>query len=422
MQRLKTIKGTHDILPGDIHRWQQIETVLRRVFEVYAYREIRTPVFENTALFARGVGEFSDIVSKEMYTFTDKGGESLTLRPELTASVARSFIQHHFQQDAPLHKLWYMGPLFRQERPQAGRQRQFHQFGIEVIGSPYPEADAEVITVACRIYRELGLKHWELQINSIGSPDTRKHYIEILKKTLDPYKKDLCDTCRERFEGNILRLFDCKNPECAEVMQTKAPSILDHLSDEDSRHFEEVKALLSALQIEFTINPALVRGLDYYTRTTFEIKGTALGAQDALCGGGRYDGLISDLDGPETPAVGFAAGMERLVIAMEAEHLFDQQEKSIDLYIAPMNKDHLLAVMPLINRLREKGFIVHAELLRRSVKAMLRDANRQNTRWTAVVGDLELEKKELNLKNMRDNTQQTLSWEKVENVLTQNPE
>jgi len=418
MQKLRTIKGTHDILPWDIFKWQKIESVLREVFASYACKEIRTPIFEKTKLFSRGVGEFSDIVSKEMYSFEDKGGDNLTLRPELTASVARSYIQHNYQQESSLHKLWYFGPLFRQERPQAGRQRQFHQYGIELIGSPHPEADAEAIDIACSVYRKLGLKNWELHINSIGSIEARKVYMDVLRDSLAVHKGELCDTCQDRYDGNILRLFDCKNPVCKKIMKDHAPSILDHLSEEDKEHFEQVKKLLDAAKIDYTINPALVRGLDYYTRTTFEIKGTALGAQDALCGGGRYDKLISDLDGPETPAVGFAAGVERLVLAMEAEELFDVDLSFVDLYVAPMDIACLEGITPVVHSLREKGFRVHLELMRRSVKAMMRDANRQNARWVAVVGEQELQSGNLKLKNMQENIQQETSLNEIENILT----
>jgi len=419
MQKLRTIKGTHDILPWNIYKWQKIEEVLREVFASYACKEVRTPVFESTKLFSRGVGEFSDIVSKEMYSFVDKGGDSLTLRPELTASVARSYIQHNYQQESPLHKLWYFGPLFRQERPQAGRQRQFHQYGIELIGSPFPEADAEAIDIACSVYRKLGLKNWELHINSIGSNEARKIYMEVLRKELEPYKTELCETCQTRYDGNILRLFDCKNPGCQNIMKEHAPSILDHLSDEDKDHFEQVKRLLDASGISYVVDPALVRGLDYYTRTTFEIKGTALGAQDALCGGGRYDKLISDLDGPETPAVGFAAGVERLVLAMEAEELFDTDRTFVDLYIAPMDISCLEGITPVVHTLREKGFRVHLELMRRSVKAMMRDANRQNARWVAVVGEQELQTTNLKLKNMQENIQIDVPFNDIEKTISE---
>lgn len=417
MQKIRTIKGTHDILPWDVHQWQKIENVLRDVFSSFACKEVRTPVFEKTQLFARGVGEFSDIVRKEMYTFEDKSGDSVTLRPELTASVARSFIQHNYQQQSPLHKLWYVGPLFRQERPQAGRQRQFHQYGIEMIGSPHPEADAEVIDIACSVYEKLGLKNWELHINSIGSIEARKLYMDVLRKELEPYKEGLCGTCQERFDGNVLRLFDCKNDACKDIMKNHAPSILDHLSDEDAEHFEQVKKLLDAAGIEYVIDPALVRGLDYYTRTTFEIKGTALGAQDALCGGGRYDNLISDLDGPETPAVGFAAGMERLVLAMKAEGLFDEDQSTVDLFMAPMDKDCLAGITPVVRDLRKKGLRVHVELMRRSVKAMMRDANRQNARWVAVIGEQELQSGQLRLKNMQENLQIETTINEIEKTI-----
>ncbi len=417
MQKLRTIKGTHDILPWDIYKWQTIENTLREVFSAYTCKEVRTPIFERTQLFARGVGEFSDIVSKEMYTFQDKGKDSLTLRPELTASVARSYIQHNYQQEAPLHKLWYFGPLFRQERPQAGRQRQFHQYGIEMIGSANPEADAEVIEIAAGIYAKLGLKNWELHINSIGSIEARKIYMDVLKEALADRKEELCETCQGRYDGNILRLFDCKNPGCKEIMHDHAPSILDHLSEEDSEHFEQVKTLLSAAGIDYVLDHTLVRGLDYYTRTTFEIKGTALGAQDALCGGGRYDNLISDLDGPKTPAVGFAAGVERLVLAMEAEGLFDEDQSFVDLYIAPMDINCFTGISPFVHELREKGYRVHVELMRRSVKAMMRDANRQKATWVAVIGEQELESGLIKMKNMSANEQVETRIADIEKVI-----
>ncbi|MEA2078138.1 MAG: histidine--tRNA ligase [Candidatus Marinimicrobia bacterium] len=418
MQKIRSIKGTHDILPWDIHKWQKIESVLREVFASYACKEVRTPVFESTNLFSRGVGEFSDIVSKEMYSFKDKGGDNLTLRPELTASVVRSYIQHNYQQESSLHKLWYFGPLFRQERPQAGRQRQFYQYGIELIGSPHPEADAESIDVACSVYRKLGLENWELHINSIGSIEARKIYMNVLRDTLKDRKDELCETCQGRFDGNILRLFDCKNSACQKIMKKHAPSILDHLSNEDKEHFKQVRKLLDAAGIKYIVNPALVRGLDYYTRTTFEIKGTALGAQDALCGGGRYDNLISDLDGPETPAVGFAAGIERLVMAMDAEQLFDEDQNFVDLYVAPMDIACLEGITPKVHELRDKGFRIHIELLRRSVKAMMRDANRQNARWVAVIGEQELQSGQLKLKNMQENDQVDVSLNEIEKIIS----
>lgn len=413
MQSLKSIKGTHDILPAESARWQYVESSLRELFAAFYYKEVRTPVFESTSLFARGVGEFSDIVTKEMYSFQDKGGESLTLRPELTASVVRSYIQHHYWQDAPIQKLWYIGPLFRQERPQAGRQRQFHQFGTELIGSALPQADAEVIALAWSLYRKLGLKNIRLHVNSIGSNESRKKYTSLLRQELEPFRNDFCTTCQSRFDGNILRLFDCKNPACSALMKKHAPSILDHLSDEDSEHFHKVCTLLDAMKIPYTIDHTLVRGLDYYTRTTFEIKSASLGAQDALCGGGRYDNLIADLGGPETPAVGFAAGMERLMLAIDAENLFPADEKGPDLYLAPMNGASLEASMQIAAQLRMAGFSVDMDLLGRSVKAMLRDANRKNARFVAVIGDKEIQKGSLQLKDMWENTTYDLPFEEI---------
>ncbi len=396
-------KGTHDILPVESRKWQKAEKLLREIFQSYRYEEIRTPIFEKTTLFARGIGEFTDIVSKEMYTFTDKSGESLTLRPEYTASVVRSYIQHNWVQQGNLHRVWYMGPLFRQERPQKGRQRQFHQFGVECIGADGAQADAEVIAVAWKIYEKLGLKQLELKINSIGSPDARKAYLKILRSALEPHLDSFCPVCRDRFDGNTLRLFDCKNESCRELMTGHAPHITDHISAEDKQHFEELKSLLDAVSIPYTVDPSLVRGLDYYTRTTFEIQGKTLGAQDALCGGGRYDNLISDLGGKPTPSVGFAAGMERLIIAMEAEALFDDESESgPELYIAPIGESALAEGFRLTTLLRDHGIAVDLELLGRSPRAMLREANRKNAHYSLLLGDDEIRSGSYVLKNMRD--------------------
>ncbi len=390
MGALKSIKGTRDVLPWESYQWQAVEKLCRELFGSYFYQEIRTPVFEKTELFARGIGEFSDIVSKEMYSFQDKGGEWLTLRPEYTASVIRSYIQHHFEQQSALHKIWYAGPLFRQERPQAGRQRQFHQFGIELIGSEFPEADAEVITLACEFYKKTGLKEWELHINSIGNIHDRQTYIEHLRKILKPHIESLCPLCQQRFDNNTLRLFDCKNSECQAVLDLHAPNILDFLSKEDKEHFEQVCDLLTYQGIPYVINPKLVRGLDYYTRTTFEIKGKTLGAQDALCGGGRYDNLVSELGGKPTPSVGFAAGIERLLIALENETISFGDYACPDLYVASMDLNSYSGFLKTWNELRSMGFIIETDLQRRSLKAMMRDAHKKNARFVAVIGSDEL--------------------------------
>lgn len=401
MDPLKSIKGTRDILPWESSQWQAVEKLCRELFGSYFYQEIRTPVFEKTELFARGIGEFSDIVSKEMYSFQDKGGEWLTLRPEYTASVIRSYIQHHYEQQSTLHKIWYAGPLFRQERPQAGRLRQFHQFGVELIGSEFPEADAEVITLACEFYRKTGLKDWELHINSIGNIVDRQKYIYVLKEELKPYAEKLCPLCQQRFDTNTLRLFDCKNPDCQTILDKYAPSIIDFLSEEDKIHFDQVCDLLNRQGIKFIINPKLVRGLDYYTRTTFEIKGNRLGAQDALCGGGRYDNLIEELGGKHTPSVGFAAGIERLLIALEKENIMIMKNFSPDLYVASMDPNAYSGFLKTWNELRSMGFIVETDLQRRSLKAMMRDAHKKNARFVTVIGTDELKSGAFILKDLK---------------------
>jgi histidyl-tRNA synthetase len=425
MKPLKSIKGTKDILPWDSSAWQKIESLCRELFTAYFYQEVRTPVFEKTELFARGIGAFSDIVSKEMYTFQDKGEEWLTLRPEYTASVIRSYIQHHYEQQSSLHKLWYFGPLFRQERPQAGRLRQFHQFGIELIGSEYPEADAEVITIACEFYRKMGLKEWELHINSIGNTQDRKDYIHFLKESLKPHIDRFCPRCRQRFDTNILRLFDCKNESCQHLLDDYAPKITDHLTSDDKNHFEKVCEFLDTQNISYIINPKLVRGLDYYTRTTFEIKGNRLGAQDALCGGGRYDNLVEELGGNPTPAVGFASGVERLLMALEQENIKPGTPIRPDLYIATLDTKAYSGILKHCRILRDQGYIVDTDLLRRSVKAMMRDANKKNARFVTVIGSDEMNTGSLTLKELKTGEESEVRWDQIGKILekeTNSPE
>jgi len=417
MEPLKSIKGTRDILPWESTQWQAVEKLCRELFGSYFYQEIRTPVFEKTELFSRGIGEFSDIVSKEMYTFQDKSGEWLTLRPEYTASVIRSYIQHHYEQQSALHKIWYAGPLFRQERPQAGRLRQFHQFGVELIGSEYPEADAEVITLACEFYRKTGLKDWELHINSIGNTKDRQKFILVLKESLKPHTDKLCPLCQQRFDHNTLRLFDCKNPDCQATLDHYAPRITDYLSIEDKDHFVQVCELLTRQNIPFIINPKLVRGLDYYTRTTFEIKGNRLGAQDALCGGGRYDNLIEELGGKSTPAVGFAAGIERLLIALEKENIILPELSAPDLYVASLDEKAYSGLLKIWNALRDKGFIIETDLQRRSLKAMMRDAHKKNARFVTVIGADELKSGSIVLKDLKTGKEIKTDPDQIQSIL-----
>ncbi|MEA3499700.1 MAG: histidine--tRNA ligase [Candidatus Marinimicrobia bacterium] len=416
--KIKSVKGTYDLLPSEIYKWQEVENKLRSIFSLYNFLEIRTPIFEKSKLFSRSVGEFTDIVNKEMYSFLDKGKESLTLRPELTASVVRSYIEHNFQQISSIHKIWYYGPLFRQEKPQSGRYRQFVQFGAEIFGSAYPESDVELIDLAYTIYTQLGLKKWTLYINTLGKKKNRKKYIDILKESLLPYKDKLCKNCKNRFDKNILRLFDCKNRQCKKIMNEHAPLIIDHLSTEEKDYFEEVKSLLDKLNIKYEVDPTMVRGLDYYTNTIFEIRSENLGSQDALCGGGRYDNLVEDLGGSSTPAVGFAAGMERLLIAMEKEKLFKNESNKLDIFIAPMNENVRERAIQIVKEIRNNRYSVDMDFQRRSVKAMMREANRKNAKYSIVIGENELQSGEVNIKNMDSGKEKTVKIDRINDFLS----
>jgi len=425
MQGLRSIKGTKDITPEESPRWRYIESAIHSLASQYNYREIRTPIFEETALFARGVGEHTDIVTKEMYTFKDKGGTDLTLKPELTAPVVRSYIQHHFEQQYPVNKLYYITPLFRQERPQAGRQRQFHQYGIEIIGSEHPEADVETIAFAMNVYHKLGISNdlsenneaLVLRINSIGDLNCRPAYLDKLRSALAPHKEDLCNSCQDRFDTNILRLFDCKNPHDQELLSEHAPKITDNLCDDCHDHFSKVTRQLDILGIPYKVDSTLVRGLDYYTRTTFEITSDLLGAQDALCGGGRYDPLVEQLGGKATPAVGFAAGIERLLIVLEEQDLFPDFTDTLDLFIVIIGDDARPRAYKLLQNLRNEDIRCDMDMLRRSVKAQFREANRQNAQYTAVIGENELEAEEVTLKNMTTGDEKSLPFSAIKQFL-----
>ena len=412
-RQITSVKGTHDILPDETPKWRYIESTIHTISAQYNYREVRTPVFEETQLFARGVGEYTDIVTKEMYTFQDKGENSLTLKPELTAPVVRSYIQHHYDQTYPLNKLYYITPLFRQERPQAGRQRQFHQYGIEVIGSEHPEADVEVIAFAMEVYNRLGLDNLELQLNSIGDSTCRPAYLDTFRNALEPHKTNLCNTCQDRFDSNTLRLFDCKNETCQHIIDEHAPKITDHLCEDCHTHFQTVTSLLDDLEIPYTLDHTLVRGLDYYTRTTFEFTSDLLGAQDALCGGGRYDLLVEQLGGNATPAVGFAAGIERLIIALESKHLFPDFSDALDLFIVLVGDSVRPRAYKILQRLRADGVSCDMDFLRRSVKAQFREANRQNAQYTLVLGENELDAGEATIKQMATGDEQLVPFREL---------
>lgn len=404
----KSINGTQDILPVEIGKWRHIEKTCFDTAKLYGFSEIRTPVFEHTELFQRGVGDTTDVVQKEMYTFLDKGGRSLTLRPELTASSVRASVERGLIFDALPAKLCYCGGCYRSERPQAGRLREFHQFGIELYGASSPAADAEVIRLGAHIIDALGLSNVELEINSIGCPECRKVYAQALKDYFAPHIDDMCNTCHERIERNPMRLLDCKADCCKEIAKD-APSILDSLCDECAEHFEKVKRYLTSMGVKYSVNPRIVRGLDYYTRTVFEFTSTDIGAQCALGGGGRYDGLFAELGGPDTPAVGFAMGLERLKLAMEAQNVEFPADESPLIYLAPMGDAAIEQCLALCERLRGEGFAAETDLSGRSVKAQMKYANKRGFRFTCVIGDNELETGVAKLKNMESGEEQEVN-------------
>ena len=390
-------KGTKDVLPEQSHLWQFIEDTAREVAASFNLREIRTPVFEHTELFLRGVGETTDVVTKEMYTFEDKGGRSITLKPEGTAGVARSFIENGLQNSALPLKAYYIAPCYRYERPQKGRLREFHQFGIETFGSAQPETDAEVIFAAHTFLQKLGIKGAELELNSIGCKNCRAEYNRALKEYFRPHLKDMCATCNDRFEKNPLRIIDCKEERC-KAFTAGAPKILDYLCPDCKQHFEKVQSYLTALNVKFTVNSSIVRGLDYYTRTVFEFVSTQVGTQGTLCGGGRYDGLIEELGGGNVPAIGFAAGLERLLLA----GVNAPQAPAPVIYVGGMDELSRLEAFELVNGLRAQNVAAECDLMGRSVKAQLKYADKIGAEFTAIIGGSELESGACNIKRMRD--------------------
>lgn len=399
--------GTKDLLPSEIHKWQFVERKIADVMKRFNYTEIRTPVFEYTDLFKRSIGEATDVVGKEMYTFLDKGEESLTLRPEMTASVIRAFIENSMGEQQPLNKVYYLAPMFRQERPQKGRLRQFHQFGVEAIGSRAPEIDVETMLVALTIYEELGLSNLNFKINSVGCPVCRPHYRKVLVDFLSHVKDQLSGESQKRLETNPMRILDSKSEKDI-ALTALAPLMKDHLCEECSVHFEKVKTLLTQMNIKFEIDGKLVRGLDYYTKTAYEIQSENLGSQNALGGGGRYDLLTESLGGKPTPAVGFAAGIERLIIVMEAEGLSFGETGQVDVYIVALGDAALSAAMPHVHILRKMNLVCEIDYLGRSMKAQMRDANRQKAKFTIILGDNEVAKNECVVKNMENGEQSSV--------------
>jgi histidyl-tRNA synthetase len=406
MGSIQALRGTRDILPDEIGYWQQVEAVARDLLQRSAYREIRTPVFEQTDLFERGIGEATDVVGKEMYTFVDRGDRSITLRPEGTAGVVRAYIEHGLAAQGGVQRLWYLGPMFRYERPQAGRQRQFHQLGVEVLGSASPRADVEAIAVAVDILQTLGLKTLELNLNSIGAPDDRRTYREALVAYLTPYKADLDPDSQDRLVRNPLRILDSKDDRTQTILQT-APSILDHLSPDSQQRFGQIQQSLTDLGIAYVLNPRLVRGLDYYTHTVFEIQSSDLGAQATVGGGGRYDGLVTELGGPDTPAVGWAIGLERLIILLQ--QLQNEPLATVDFYIVSKGEQAEAQAVVVAQTLRRSGFSVELDLSSSAFGKQFKRADRSSAVACLVLGDAEADSKTVQLKWLATGQQQAIA-------------
>ena len=406
----KAIKGTKDVLPSDVHKNQYIESTCLSVASNFGYKEIRTPVFEHTELFQRGVGDTTDVVQKEMYTFDDKGGRSITLRPEGTAGAARAFLENGLCNEALPQKVCYITSCYRYEKPQAGRLREFHQFGIECFGAISPLADAEMISLAKQIFDELGVKDLHLEINSIGCPKCRAEYHKALKEYFSARMDELCITCQERLERNPMRILDCKSPVCSEIA-SGAPVVLDYLCDECREHFEAVKNYLDAMNIEYKVNPQIVRGLDYYTKTVFEFVSDSIGAQGTVCGGGRYDGLIEEFGGQKTPSLGFGMGLERLQLVMEAQGCKFPEAERPDLFIVALGDKATLKAVEIAKDMRGEGFSVLYDLNARSLRAQMKYADKTGAKFNVVIGENEVEEKVAELKNMATGEKKEVSLE-----------
>ncbi|MBR3844752.1 MAG: histidine--tRNA ligase [Clostridia bacterium] len=409
---ITAIRGTQDVLPSDSYRWQYIEKTLLETAALYGYKELRVPVFEQTNLFQRSVGDTTDVVQKEMYTFEDKGGRSITLRPEGTAGAVRCLLEHGLYNEALPVKACYVLSCYRYEKPQAGRLREFHQFGVECFGAPTAAADAEVIAVGHQAFKRLGVTGLQLEINSIGCPECRKKYLAVLRNYFEEHKETLCETCRGRLERNPMRILDCKSPVCADIAKD-APKMLDYICQECKDHFDGVTARLDAIGVPYVINPTIVRGLDYYTRTVFEFVSTQIGAQGTVCAGGRYDGLVEEMGGPSLPSLGFAMGLERLLLLMDAQNLPFPADRKPDLYVVPMGEAAAVAAAKYCEQLREEGFVALTDLNGRGLKAQMKYANKIGASYTIVIGEDELAKGKVNVKNMENGQQTEISLENI---------
>ncbi|MBE9060930.1 histidine--tRNA ligase [cf. Phormidesmis sp. LEGE 11477] len=415
MSSIQAIRGTRDILPSESPLWVVIEGIARHVLSQSAYKEIRTPIFEMTELFARGIGEATDAVGKEMYSFEDRGGRSIALRPEITAGLVRAFIQNKLFAQGGVQRLWHIGPAFRYERPQAGRQRQFHQLDVEILGSRDARADVEIIAIATQILSTLGLTALSLDLNSVGSGEDRQNYRDALVAYFSPYKSDLDPDSQDRLDRNPLRILDSKDKRTQEIV-TNAPSLLDFLCEDSQRHFDAVQHHLTNIGIDFTINPRLVRGLDYYTHTAFEIQSSDLGAQATVCGGGRYDGLVAQLGGPDTPAIGFGMGLERLVILLEQMAQYST-DPFLDIYLISRGEKAELQSMKLASQLRQNGYFVEVDLSGSAFGKQFKRADRSGAVLGLILGDAEAEAQKVQLKWLGSGEQSEMTQSAlVENV------
>lgn len=418
MEKVTAPKGTYDLTPEKSAIWLQLEGLIHRIFHEYGFGELRSPIFEYTELFKRGIGETTDIVEKEMFTFTDRGDRSITLRPEGTAAVVRAYLEHNMAAAGGVTKLYYYGPMFRCEAPQAGRFRQFTQFGAETIGSQDPRVDAEIISLAVNVYRRLGITDLDVNLNSIGCPECRPLYRAKLIEHLRPRAAQMCPNCQRRLERNPLRLLDCKSTICQKLTDD-VPLITGTLCTSCGSHFETLYKLLDATGIQYRINPRLVRGFDYYTKTVFEVLSGDLGSQNALCGGGRYDGLVEECGGKPTPGIGFAAGMERLMMVLESRKLLPDANSKPHLYLAPLGENAALAVFPIVIRLREAGWMVESDLLGRSLKSQLKAADKLGASLVGIIGDDELQNNQILIRRMNLSEQNLISIEQLPEFLSQ---
>ena len=418
VNQLQALRGTQDILPNDIYKWSYMENIIRDLCALYGYGEIRTPIFEETKLFLRGIGDTTDVVTKEMYTFEDRGGRSITLRPENTASAVRAFLEHKLYGDQGVHKLFYIGSMFRYDRPQAGRYREFHQFGVEILGASSPLADVEVIVLAYRLFQKLGLQNLELRINSIGDKNCRNAYKKELISYYESQKDMLCEDCKQRLYKNPLRLLDCKEDNC-KILAKNAPVITNYLCEACHNKFEKVKSGLTALHISYVVDPGLVRGLDYYTNTAFEIQYPPLGAQSAICGGGRYDKLVEEMGGPDVPGIGFAVGLERLLLALEGQNLIPNCPQKSSVYIVALGEKAEIEGLKIQGELRKKGVMTYMDLQEKSLKGQMKQAGKVQSIYAVIIGENEIEQGKATVKHMQTGEQNEISFSQVADYISQ---